>query len=534
MIQDLRRPNRFPNRPTSAAAFALRRCAPLVLLIWLGLAACGTTQPAPPPKPEKPTEASEVERMFAKVLENVHKMYLDEMPVEQLAFSSLTGLAKLEPAASVERTDERVNLLINGTVVGHAESVAQNDIDGWASAIEDLIKTGRKASTKLAEADIEKIYQVTIDAILADLDRYTRYDGKVAGRRNREAREGFGGIGISIVRHDEGVLVKSVTPDLPASRAGVLADDILTSVDGMSLRGLSLRRSVRLLRGPLGQPVRVTIQRQNRPDPLALIISRTRIIPATVHYQPRNRYAYLRMTGFNQDTTAELREHVQKAVREFGGALNGIVIDLRGNPGGLLDQAVSAADLFLQDGRISTTRGRHPDSLQLFDASEGEIAQDIPLVLLMNGASASASEVLAAALQDHRRAVLVGSSSFGKGTVQTVIRLPNEGELILTWARLHSPLGFDLNRIGVVPTFCTSGVKDIASVLERSFAAPAPKHQLAASQTASNTARESAGKACPWQPHEGEDVDIAVAKRILEKLELYRHALGHPAPSAGS
>ncbi len=534
MIHEKALPQRFKPQsgPSSNCVRGLLRCIGLALFI--GLAACAATTPPPPPTVEKPAEKTEVARMFATILDNVHKMYLDEFPVAKLAVSGLSGLKKLEPAAAIRSGDNRIELLINGTAIGYIAPPQGNDADSWASAIEELIESGRKVSTKLAEAEIEKIYQVTIDSILTDLDRYTRYDGKLAGRRNRETREGFGGIGVSIVRHDDGVLIKTVTSDLPASRAGVIPGDIFVNVDGTPLRGLSLRRSVRLLRGPHGKPVQVTVQREHQADPIVLTISRTRIIPATVHYQARKGYAYLRMTGFNQDTTAELRQHVKKAVREFGGALDGLVIDLRGNPGGLLDQAVSAADLFLQEGRISTTRGRHPDSLQLFDASVGEIAQGIPIVLLVNGASASASEVLAAALQDHGRAVLIGSSSFGKGTVQTVIRLPNEGELILTWARLHSPLGFDLNRIGVVPTLCTSGEKEIAAVLDRSFGGSTSRRQLAASLPATNETRATAGKRCPWQPHDGDDVDIAVAKRILEKPELYKHALGRSAPTAGS
>lgn len=505
----------------------------VALVGFLVLAACAATKP-PPPIVEKPAEKTEVARMYETVLDNIHKMYLKEHPVAALAITGLTGLKKLEPAVAVQRNIDHIDLLINGTSVGHVPAPKSNDSDAWASTMENLIASGRQVSTPLAEAGIENIYQASINSILADLDRYTRYDGKQAGRRNRESREGFGGIGVSIVGHKVGALIKAVTPDLPANRAGVIPGDVFTNVDGKPLTSLSLRRIVRLLRGPLGKPVRVTVQRENRDSPFVLTISRTRIISATVHYQARDRYAYLRISGFNQDTTAALRKYVQKAVREFGGALNGIVIDLRGNPGGLLDQAVSAADLFLQEGRISTTRGRHPDSLQLFDASAGEIAQDIPIVLLVNGASASASEVLAAALQDHGRAVLVGSNSFGKGTVQTVIRLPNEGELILTWARLHSPLGFDINRIGVVPTLCTSGAKEIEVVLDRSFSRSKSRLQHAASLPATNEARASAGKQCPWQPHEGDDIDISVAKRILETSELYKHALGRSTPTAGS
>lgn len=493
------------------------RC--LVVVAFFALAACASQKSVPLPTIEKPTDKSEVAQMYAKVLDKVHKMYLDEYPVGKLALSGLAGLSKLEPGATVQRKDDRVSLQINGTSVGMVAAAPINDPYAWASAMKALIDTGRNASTKLAEAKVEKIYQVTIDGILAGLDRYTRYDGKQAGRRNRESREGFGGIGVSIIKHNEGMLINSVTSGLPASQAGIVAGDIIIKVDDMPLRGVSLQRTMRLIRGPLGKLVRVTLQRANKPKPLNLVIARTRIIPTTVFYQARTRYAYLRITSFNQDTTSELRDNVERAVREFGDTLNGIVIDLRGNPGGLLDQAVSAANLFLQTGRISTTRGRHPDSLQLFDALEGEIAQDIPIVLLMNGASASASEVLAAALQDHGRAVLIGSNSFGKGTVQTVIRLPNEGELILTWARLHSPLGFDLNRIGVIPTLCTSGARDITAVLNRSLGNLEP--------------RTTAGQRCPWQPQEGDDVDIAVAKRILEKIELYKHALSQTVKTAG-
>ena len=503
----------------------------IVLSLALLLAACASA-------PEqavvvRPVDRSEVERMYATVLDNVHKMYLDEHSVERLALSSLSGLSKLEPDAAIERRGERVTLRINDTVIGHVEAPSRNDPEAWGSAIDALIKSGRKVSSKLAAADNEKIYKATIDTVLGTLDRYTRYDGREAGRRNRESREGFGGIGVSVLEHADGVRVQHVTADLPAHRAGVEPGDVFTKVDGMPLRGLSLRRSVRLLRGPMGKPVQVTVQRESRPDAFVLTISRTRIIPHTVHYQPRARFAYLRLSGFNQDTTAELRDGVQRAMREYGDGLEGLVFDLRGNPGGLLDQAVSTADLFLHKGRISTTRGRHPDSLQLFDASAGEIAQGIPIVVLVNGASASASEVLAAALQDHSRAVLVGSSSFGKGTVQTVIRLPNDGELILTWARLHSPAGYDLNRIGVIPTLCTSRAADVAAVLKRAFASNVPHRQIAAHAPGDGSSRETLGKACPWQPHEGDDVDIAVAKRILEKPELYQHALQHAALSAG-
>ena len=225
------------------------------------------------------------------------------------------------------------------------------------------------------------------------------------------------------------------------------------------------------------------------------------------------------MTGFNQDTTRELSEAVRRSKTEIGAALAGIVIDLRGNPGGLLDQAVDAADLFLMQGRISSTRGRHPDSQQIFDATPDMIGRDIPLVILIDGASASSSEVLAAALQDLGRAVLIGSRSFGKGTVQTVLRLPNDGDLILTWARL------------------VSHSDDAATVLQRALEKGEALRHIRMRRTADSAdpaQLETIKTLCPWQPHGGTDIDIEVAKKILETPGLYQRALQLTALSARS
>lgn len=507
-------------------------CRVGLFALCLSLAACTTG--VQQDTAGKEVTASEAQRIYSTVLDHVHKMYLDEIPVSRLALEGLTGLRKLEPDAALQREGGRVVLLIDGTAVGEVLEPSLDQADQWAAVMDKLVIAGQKSSSKLLNAGSEKLYKVTIDALLSDLDRYSRYDGMTAGRRNRESREGFGGIGVSIVAHEDGVLIERVTPDLPAFRAGVVSGDVFTNVDGTLLQGVSLRRGVQLLRGPMGKPVRVTVQRENLPDPFTLTISRTRIIPATVHYEKRNRFAYLRISGFNQDTVSELREGVTKAMTDFGDDLSGMVMDLRNNPGGLLDQAVSAADLFLQAGRISTTQGRHPDSLQLFDASEEEIAHGVPLIVLVNGASASASEVLAAALQDQGRAVLVGSSSFGKGTVQTVIHLPNDGELILTWARLLAPSGYVLNKLGVLPTLCTSDIDGAAKALKRAFMGNTTRRQIAMHHRATEShQRSEIAKLCPWQAHNGDDIDIAVAKRLLERPELYNHALRLTAPAAG-
>jgi carboxyl-terminal processing protease len=511
--------------------FARRLAA--AALLWLA-AAC-TTPTAPAPEPAK--APSEVARMFALVLENVHDIYIDEHPIDDLAIAGLRGLQKVEPSASIERAEGQIRLLINGTVVSAIPAPERNDGEAWAAVIEKMIADGRRASTKLNAADNEKIYKTMIDGLLAGLDRYSRYSGMVAARRQRQNRDGFGGIGVSIKIHDDGVRVDRVTPERPASRGGVKIGDIIVAVGGAPLKGLKLRKTVALLRGPIGKQVTVTLRREGRPEPFELSLLRVKIVPVTVYYQRRDRIAYLRVTGFNQGTALELRKSVDRARREIGAGLKGLVIDLRGNPGGLLDQAVDTADLFIVKGRISTTRGRHPDSFQLFDATKGDIGAGVPIAVLVNGASASASEVLAAALQDRGRAVLVGSGSFGKGTVQTVLRMPNDGELILTWARLLAPSGYILNKLGVLPTLCTSNADDAEHVLADSLKDGVADRQIAMRRAADNgdeEFRETVRTFCPWRPRDGRDVDIEVAKRLLETPKLYQRALQLSALSAGS
>lgn len=198
---------------------------------------------------------------------------------------------------------------------------------------------------------------------------------------------------------------------------------------------------VRALRGRRGSSVALRVERDGAAKPLSFSVTRARIIIPTVTARRKAGLVILKISSFNQGTTSAVSRALIRAEREMGTKLKGIVLDLRGNPGGLLDQAVAVADLFLTDGLIISTRGRHRKSRQVFDASWGEIAAELPLAVLINGKSASAAEIVAAALQDRHRAVVIGSASFGKGTVQTIIGLPNGGELTMTWARMHTPSG---------------------------------------------------------------------------------------------
>jgi carboxyl-terminal processing protease len=184
-------------------------------------------------------------------------------------------------------------------------------------------------------------------------------------------------------------------------------------------------------------------------------ITRAHVVPETVIYRKEGRIAYFRIYSFNTETTESLKRAISNARNEIGSAMEGVILDLRENPGGLLNQSVSLANIFLSEGRIVSTHGRHPESHQFFDASGNDMLQGLPVVVLIDGNSASAAEIVAAALQDNGRAVLVGSNTFGKGTVQTVLPLPNKGEITLTWARFHAPSGYTLHGLGVLPNVCT-------------------------------------------------------------------------------
>jgi carboxyl-terminal processing protease len=273
----------------------------------------------------------------------------------------------------------------------------------------------------------------------------------------------------------------------------------------------------------------VTLARPGIVDLLSVPITRQRIVVPTIRVEHIGPIAHLRILSFNQQTGRKLVETLEQLMADRSHQLRGVILDLRNNPGGLLDQAVRVADAFLGEGPIIATRGRHPASNQSFEAGARDLMRGIPMVVLINGGSASAAEIVAAALQDRGRAVVVGSASFGKGTVQTVMRLPNDGELTLTWARLMSPAGYALHEHGVIPTICTNGMlDDVASLrlsLQKETRAVAP----GGTNTTPRAQLDDAGwralrASCTGQSRE-QDVDVKLAERLLADGGLFQRAL---------
>ncbi len=312
----------------------------------------------------------------------------------------------------------------------------------------------RIRSTYVEDVDEKELIENAINGMLTSLDPHSSYlpPDDFTDMRTQTRGE-FGGLGIEVTQ--ENGFVKVVTPidDTPAARAGVQSGDFITHVDGEQVLGLNLNEAVDLMRGPVGSDIVITIVREGEEEPFDLTLTRDTIKVAAVRARSEGKVVVLRVSSFTEQTYPNLEEGLNEQVEEAGGIENvdGFVIDLRNNPGGLLNQAVAVSDAFLDAGEIVSTRGRDPRDSDRYNAQPGDLAQGKPVVVLINGGSASASEIVAGALQDHHRAIVVGTKSFGKGSVQTIVPLQGKGAMRLTTARYYTPSGRSIQNLGVAP-----------------------------------------------------------------------------------
>jgi len=513
---------------------AVPRAAPWLARLGLALVltACASEQAKDPLDYDR----DRASRLFSEGYQHISDIYIEELAIQDVAQAGMDGLTQYDTELALQPDGQVLNLSYRDHLISRLPLPERDDPDAWGALTASAVESSRSVSQVMAEIEAEQLYEIVFDGMVTRLDRFSRYAGRDAARENRASRDGFGGIGVRIRVVDEGVEILSVMEKTPAERSGLKAEDVITDIDGISAAGLSQRDVVRRLRGPIRSKVSLRVQRPEHDGKLPFAVTRALVVPQTVEYHIEDNVGYVRVSNFNQGTARTLREKLRLARRELGEDLLGYVLDLRGNPGGLLDQGVEVADLFLREGPILTTRGRHPDSHQVFDASSDDLADGLPVVVLLDGGSASASEIVAAALQDAERAVLVGSNSFGKGTVQTVLRLANEGELTLTWANFHAPSGYGLNALGVMPNLCTSG--DIAgsdAVLARLRSGEFPLQHYSAfvGPETSDPAQVAVLRArCPKRDGEPE-VDLEVAHALLEDPSLYDRALGDLPVTAG-
>jgi carboxyl-terminal processing protease len=303
--------------------------------------------------------------------------------------------------------------------------------------------------------DDSKLLEWAINGMLAGLDPHSSYmDPKSLRDMQIETTGKFGGIGIEVTMEDGLIKVVAAIDDTPAYKAGIMTNDIITHLDDEPVQGLTLGRAVEKMRGPPNTKIKLRIVRQGQDKPIELTIIRQTIVVHSFRARLEgNDVAYLRISAFNEKTTDEIKKALnQLSTQTSMKNLKGYIIDLRNNPGGLLDQAISVSDAFLEAGEIVSTRGRKAEEMQRFMARPGDLAKAKPLIVLINGGSASASEIVAGALQDHKRATIIGTRSFGKGSVQTIIPLgPGNGALRLTTARYYTPSGRSIQAKGITP-----------------------------------------------------------------------------------
>ncbi len=303
--------------------------------------------------------------------------------------------------------------------------------------------------------DEQKLVESAINGMLTSLDPHSSYmDSKSYRDMQVQTRGEFGGLGIEVTQ-EEG-LVKVVTPidDTPASRAGIMAGDLISAIDDEAVQGLTLNQAVDKMRGPVNTSVKLTVLRGAQKEPREVKLTRAVIqIKSVRSRQEGEDIGYIRITQFSEQTFDGVKQALQKFQQDMpGDKLKGYVLDLRNNPGGLLDQSVSVSNAFLEKGEIVSTRGRNAEETQRFNARPGDISKGKPVIVLINGGSASASEIVAGALQDHKRATILGTRSFGKGSVQTIIPLgQNNGALRLTTARYYTPSGRSIQAKGIDP-----------------------------------------------------------------------------------
>ena len=369
----------------------------------------------------------------------------------------------------------------------------------------------------------EQMIESAITGMLAALDPHSSYMNAKSFREMQvQTRGQFGGLGIQVTLENGVIKVISPIDDTPAARAGIEPNDLITHLDGEPVVGMTLEQAVEKMRGKVGTDIKLTVRRASKKDPFDVTLTRAVVQIQSVRSRMEDKIGYVRITSFNEQTEAGLKKAVSGFREKIGKDLQGIVLDLRNNPGGLLDQAVAVSDAFLEKGEIVSTRSRRAEDTQRFNARPGDITGGLPMVVLINGGSASASEIVAGALQDHRRAIVLGTKSFGKGSVQTIVPLPGHGAMRLTTARYYTPSGRSIQAKGIDPDILVNPAKieDLTQPKGRSEAdlrgaLDAPKDEAPAAKP------DAAKDAKPEAAKPPQDYQLSRALDMLKGIALF-------------
>jgi carboxyl-terminal processing protease len=496
-----------------------------VLLLWLMIVPAHA-QPAG----EDGFDARLVTRVYTVALGFMQPRILQPVPVPLLTVWGLRGLTALDPDLLAIQRDGKLVLTAGERVVAEQPEPTGAVPADWAAAAVRLSRVAVTLSPAVRRAGNEGIIQSFFDELFNHLDPYSRYVAPMAAAEDRAGRNGIAGLGLSLSRRHGEIMVRDAVSDGPAALAGVAAGDTLLRVDGVALRGKDPGTVADIIAGPVGTTLRLTWRaRGGRVRTTSM--QRAMVPPETVFSEHEGDLLLVRITAFDDSTAHHLADALQQGMAADPRP-SGIIIDLRGNRGGLLRQAVDSADALLPGGVVAYTAGRDPDADHVWRSQRGELAEGVPVVLTIDGRTASAAEILAAALTDRGRAVAVGSTTLGKGLVQTIAPLPDGGELLVTWSRVLAPRGWPIQGLGVLPQVCTSLGE---AALQRQLTALA--EGLQPMQAAINAERDARApltpgrilairNACPAAV--GRETDLAAARALIENPAAYAAALLPP------
>ncbi|TYL91334.1 S41 family peptidase [Bradyrhizobium rifense] len=386
----------------------------------------------------------------------------------------------------------------------------------------------RVKGSYVEKPDNSKLIEGAITGMVTSLDPHSRYMNDKAWTEMQETTSGeFGGLGIEVTMEEGLVKVVSPIDDTPAAKAGLMSGDLVSKIDGENVQGMTLEQAVNKMKGPVDTKTKLTIMRKGADAPMDVAITREIIHVRPVRFHVEGDIGYIRVTSFNEQTTDGLKKAIASISKDIPQEkLAGYVMDLRNNPGGLLDQAVSVSSAFLQRGEVVSTRGRNPEETQRFTAHGGDLTKGKPLVVLINGGSASASEIVGGALHDHKRATIIGTRSFGKGSVQTIIPLgAGNGALALTTARYYTPSGRSIQAQGIAPDI--EILQDVPAELKGRVDTIAESQMRGHLQAADGT--EQTGSQSYVPPEEKDDKALHAAYDFLHGVTV-NAAAAKPAP----
>ncbi len=476
-----------------------------------------------------------IANVYATALTFMMPRTLEPVAVSQLTVWGLHGFTALDPDIVTELRDGRLRLAARDQVLVVRSSPADADVNGWAGAAAELSSAAVAASPLVRRAGTQGIIQSFFDELFNHLDPYSRYVPPREAGEDRERRSGQAGAGLRLVRRGAVVVVAEAIMDGPGAIAGIRLGDTILAVDGQTMQGRDARTVEKLIDGPEG--TRVVIGWRSRDGRTrAAEVERAMVPPETVYAQRVGETLLIQVTAFNRSTDSHMAHAIGQG---FAGPRpsEGIVLDLRGNRGGLLRQAVTASDSLLPAGIVAITAGRDPEANRIWRSVSAELAENIPVVVMVDGRTASAAEILAAALADRGRGVVIGSSTLGKGLVQTIAPLPDGGELFVTWSRVLAPRGWPIQGLGVLPQVCTSrGLETLEAQLASLARGRQPMAQALAIHHAARAPLPPAQilairSACPAA--EGREADLDTARLLIRDPAAYAAALLPPLADVG-